>query len=224
MEQSLTIVIPTLDAAARLGGTLAACAEGKAEIVVVDGGSRDATVAIALAAGARVVHAAPGRGGQIAAGIAAAHGGWLLVLHADTRLAPGWAGVVRAFMADPANAARAGHGRFTLDDPAPQARALERAVAWRCRWLGLPYGDQGLLFARGLHDAIGGYRTLPLMEDVDLVRRLGRRRLVPIEVAAVTSAERWRREGWRWRSTRNLLCLGLWWVGVPAGLIRRLYG
>ena len=89
----------------------------------------------------------------------------------------------------------------------PRARRLERLVAWRCRALGLPYGDQGLLLPRALLAAVGGMRPLPLMEDVDLVRRLGRRRLVALDAAAVTSAARWEREGWCRRSARNLACL-----------------
>lgn len=224
-EQSLTIVIPALDAAARLGATLAACAAWDgAEVVVVDGGSRDGTAAVARAAGARVLGAPRGRGTQLAAGAAAARGDWLLFLHADTRPAPGWVEAVRRFMADPANRERAGHFAFALDDPSPQARRLERMVAWRCRALALPYGDQGLLIPRALYDALGGYRPIPIMEDVDLVRRLGRRRLAALPVAAVTSAERWRRDGWTRRSARNLACLALWFAGVPPRWIRRLYG
>ncbi|WP_456304532.1 glycosyl transferase family 2, partial [Caldovatus sediminis] len=148
-----------------------------------------------------------------------------LFLHADTALAPGWTAAVAGFVADPANAGRAAYFRFALDDPGPQARRLERLVAWRCRVLALPYGDQGLLIARRLYDSVGGYRPdLPLMEDVDLVRRLGRRRLAPLDVAAVTSAARWRAQGWRRRSARNLACLALWFAGVPARRIAALYG
>ena len=160
--------------------------------------------------------------GRLAAGIAAARGAWLLLLHADTRLAPGWAAAADHFMAEGPD--RAGYFRFSLDSADPRARRLERGVAWRCRRLALPYGDQGLLIARSLLDTVGGVRDLPLMEDVDLVRRLGRHRLSELAVDAVTSAARWQRDGWHRRSARNLACLALYFAGLPPRLIARLYG
>ena len=216
----MTAVIPTLNAASTLPGTLAAL-DGQTEILVSDGGSTDGTPGFARAAGALVVVGPHGRGVQIAAGIAAARSPWLLLLHADTRLAPGWAAAAAAHMRSAPD--RAGYFRFALDSPDPRARRLERAVAWRCRVLAMPYGDQGLLIAHDVLDAAGGVRPLPLMEDVDLVRRLGRRRLAPLAVDAVTCAGRWERDGWRRRTARNLMCLALWHAGVPPSLLARLY-
>jgi rSAM/selenodomain-associated transferase 2 len=220
-EQSMTIIIPTLNAAASLGLTLEACAEAGAPILVVDGGSADATTSIARACGAAVIAAPRGRGLQLAIGAGEATTTWLLFLHADTQPAPGWWNAVLRACPSPE---RAWYFHFALHDNRPAARRLERLVAWRCRVLALPYGDQGLLIARSLYDEIGGFRHLPLMEDVDLVRRLGRKRLAVLPTVAVTSAERWQREGWWRRSTRNLICLTLWFLGVPAATIKRLYG
>jgi len=217
MTTDISIIIPTLNAAAFLPGTLASLGDG-GEIVVVDGGSTDSTVAIAAAFGAGILTAPCGRGTQIAAGIAAATHPWLLLLHADTSLSPDWRASVHG------TATQAGYFRFVLDSADPRARRLERLVAWRCRLLGLPYGDQGLLIHRDLLRAAGGMRPLPLMEDVDLVRRLGRSRLVPLAAGAVTSAQKWETQGYLRRSARNLLCLSLWFAGVPPHLIRRLYG
>jgi glycosyltransferase involved in cell wall biosynthesis len=189
--------------------------------MVVDGGSADDTRAVATRLGARVLTAPCGRGAQIAAGCAAASQPWLLVLHADTRLAAGWAAAAAAHVRTHPD--RAGYFRFALDSEDVRARRLECLVAWRCRALALPYGDQGLLIHRDLLRTIGGIRPLPLMEDVDLVRRLGRHRLSALGVEAVTSAAKWQREGWYCRSLRNLLCLTLYLAGVPPRLIARLY-
>ncbi|WP_193552302.1 TIGR04283 family arsenosugar biosynthesis glycosyltransferase [Oleisolibacter albus] len=226
MQPRLSVIIPALDAAGTLPATLDALSAwtGGLDLILVDGGSSDGTVRLATGHGARVLRTGRGRGLQLAAGAAAATGDWLLLLHADTVPAPGWDGAVAGFLDDPDNRERAGYFRFALDDASPPARRLERLVAWRCRTLALPYGDQGLLLSRSLYRAVGGVRPLPLMEDVDLVRRLGRPRLVPLAAAAVTSAEKWRRDGWWRRSARNLLCLSLWYAGVPPRLIRRVYG
>ncbi len=95
---------------------------------------------------------------------------------------------------------------------------------WRAATLGLPYGDQGLLIAKGFYEALGGYRPLPLMEDVEFARRIGRRRMVILEAEAVTSAARYRRHGWWLRPLRNLTLLGLYFLGAPPRILLRLYG
>jgi len=217
---TVTVVIPALNAAPTLPATIATVSWA-AEIIVVDGGSGDGTQAVAAGRGARVIPAPRGRGPQLAAGAAAASHDWLLLLHADTRLAAEAAAAVHAHIAR--HPSQAGYFRFVLDSADPRARRLERLVAWRCRILALPYGDQGLLIHRPLLNQAGGIRPLPLMEDVDLIRRLGRRRLVPLDAAAVTSAAKWHRDGWHRRSARNLLCLALWFAGVPPHRIATLY-
>jgi len=221
----LSIVIPTLQAEESLLRTLSALdGSGMAfETVIADGGSADGTRAVAAKSGARVIDAPRGRGTQLAAGARATTGDWLLFLHADTFLAPGWAEAVKRFMAVPENARRAGYFEFSLDDASRPARRLQSMVAWRCRRLGLPYGDQGLLISRAFYHELGGFRPLPLMEDVDLARRIGRRRLAPLGVAAVTSSRRYREGGYVLRPLRNLLCLGLYFAGLPPRLIEKLY-
>ena len=215
----LSVVIPTLNAERHL----AACLERMRpadEIIVVDGGSSDATAAIAEQGGARLIAAPRGRGSQLRAGAEAARGDWLLFLHADTLPGRRWPEAVAAHIA---GSGKAACFRFRLADPAWQARWIERAVAARVALLGLPYGDQGLLIPQSLYREIGGYRPLPLMEDVDLVRRIGRRRLAVLAEQAWTGAERWHRDGWVARPARNLFCLGLYALGLPPERIARFY-
>lgn len=223
----ISVVIPTLDAAGRLPDGLGALAAARAcglvgEVIVTDGGSADATVAIAESLGAKIVHAERGRGSQLAAGSEAARGDWLLFLHADTVLEPGWDREAADFIQGP-GPSRAAYFHFALDDASAAARRLERLVALRCRLFALPYGDQGLLISRSLYQMIGGYRPLALMEDVDLVRRLGRRRLTMFAARAITSAARFRKNGYWQRSGRNLTILALFACRVPVRILAALY-
>jgi rSAM/selenodomain-associated transferase 2 len=223
----LDVVIPTLNAAASLARTLAALgpqAGLSLRVTVCDGGSRDATQSIAREAGARVVTAPAGRGQQLAAGAEASQAPWLFFLHADSQPGDGWAAAIGRFVAEPASADRAAYFRLRLDSPDPRARRVERVVGWRSRALGLPYGDQGLILSRAFYRRLGGFAALPLMEDVELVRRIGRRRLVPLSADMMTSARRYERDGWLLRPLRNLSCLALYFAGVPVHAIRRLYG
>ena len=220
---SISVVIPTLNAAPHLTATLASVGDYADEVVIADGGSIDDTCELASSSGARIVQSEKGRGQQLGTGAAAATADWLLFLHADTVLPDIWVADVSAFTADPANADRAAVFTFALDDPSPQARRMERLVAWRTRRLGLPYGDQGLLISRRYYDRLGGFRPMPLMEDVDIVRRIGRANMAVLNTRAVTSADRYRRGGWWGRPVRNLLCLALYFLRVPPRILLRLY-
>jgi rSAM/selenodomain-associated transferase 2 len=221
----LSVVIPTWQAEGSLGATLDALSEAPAgtEIVVTDGGSTDATRAVAERAGCRVVSSPKGRGAQLAAGARAARGDWLMFLHADTVPSAGWTGEVTAFIGKPGNEDRAAVFGFALDDDAVAARLVEWSVGWRCRLVALPYGDQGLVIHRDTYEAIGGFRPMAIFEDVDIVRRLGRRRLHFLAARAVTSAARYRRDGYFLRPARNLFCLALYFFGLPPATIRRIY-
>ena len=220
---SLSIVIPALNAAQTLRSTLVPLQGAADQILVVDGGSTDCTVDIAKSAGAEVNVSDGGRGIQLQRGGEKATGAWLLFLHADTILGSQWREVVQSFMSDPENIVRAAVFRFALDDPSPQARRIEKLANWRTNVLGLPYGDQALLIARDHYDVLGGYRPMPLMEDVDIVRRIGMQNLTALDATAVTSAERYRNDGWWARPLRNMLCLALYLLGVPPRILDKVY-
>ncbi len=161
------------------------------------------------------------------AGAARAKHPWLLFLHADTTLNPGWEREVGQFMGrvDTGRARlSAAAFRFALDDDGIAPRFLESLVSLRCAALRLPYGDQGLLIPKRLYEKVGGYRDLPVMEDLDLVRRLGRRGLRMLRSRALTSARRYQQDGYLWRSLNNRCCLWLYGLNVPTARISQLYG
>ncbi len=228
----ISVVIPTLNAEAGLTATLSALVPATVqglvrEVVISDGGSEDGTSEIADIAGAEFVVSEKGRGAQLAAGAEHARSDWLLFLHADTVLQSGWEQEAATFMERVDSGARplaAAAFSFALDDFGAKPRMLETFVGLRCALFHIPYGDQGLLIPKRLYSSLGGYRPLPLMEDVDLVRRLGRRRLVMMRSKAVTSAVRYKRDGYFARMARNLACLLLYYMRVSPATLTRIYG
>lgn len=216
----LSIVIPALNAARTLASCLGRLG-GAHEIIVVDGGSSDDSRRIAEQHGAIWLPSPRGRGVQLRAGAKAATGDWLLFLHADTLLGSGWSDAAERHMSGAPDTA--GHFRFRLQSNAWQARLVEAGVRLRVRIFGLPYGDQALLVRRDLYGRMGGYSPLPLLEDVDLVRRLGRHRLRQLPADALTSAARWQEDGWFARSARNIACLLLYLAGMSPQRIASLY-
>lgn len=224
----LSVVIPTMNVAASLPSVLMAlyapALDGFVrQVVIADGGSSDPTLKVADDAGCDVVQGRQGRGTQLAAGAGRARADWLLFLHADTVLQPGWEAEVHRFI-NRHGPEKAAAFRFALDDDRLRARLLEWAVSLRVHLLALPYGDQGLLISRRLYERIGGYSDVPIMEDVDIVRRIGRRRLKRLQTKAVTSAERYAAKGYVRRVVRNAGCLVLYALGFSPDLIRRVYG
>lgn len=217
----LSVVIPALDEAAILGDTLAALPPGVTEVIVADGGSRDATRAIARAHGAGVVEATPGRGLQMNAGAGAARGSVLLFLHADTRLPEGAAEAIAAALADPAVVG--GAFRLGIDSPDGFLRLVAGAANLRARLTGVAYGDQAVFVRREAFEALGGFPPIPIMEDVAFGRRLKRRgRVVLLRARVATSARRWERENPLYTTLRNTVLVSLFLLGVaPKRLARR---
>lgn len=226
MPAPLSIIIPTLNAAADLPLCLESLLPGLEaglirEVIVVDGGSTDTSRAIAGATGARVIDSAPGRGRQLASGADAARGDWLLFLHADTALSREW--TERAGVHIDTRPDQAAAFRLKYRSDARQARWLESRANRRARWLGLPYGDQGLLVSRKLYSECGGYRDVPLMEDVILVRAIGKRRLVILDAEARTSASKYERDGWRKRAWSNAWLLMRFLTGARPEDLAKAY-
>jgi rSAM/selenodomain-associated transferase 2 len=218
---SVTVIIPVYQDAEALAATLDATNWSDAEVIVA-ATANDLSLTPVRDAHANLVwlDAPRGRARQMNAGAARARGDWLLFLHADTRLPARWRDAIDG--AEQAGAV-AGCYRFALDSSSWLARVIERAVALRVAWFGLPYGDQAIFVRRRSFEAVGGFLDVPIMEDVDFVRRVQRAGpLFSSPLRVVTSARRWERDGWIARTARHLALITLYFCGVPPSTLIRL--
>lgn len=218
----VSVIIPALNEAEHIGATIESARDAAAEIMVVDGGSSDDTVAAAWHAGATVRTNAAGRARQMNAGAAEARGEVLLFCHADTRLPAGYAADIFEALADP----RVIGGAFAYgsDASTPAMRRTAWLANWRARYLSLPYGDQALFVRREAFKSLGGFADVPIAEDVRLVRRLrARGRLTVIPKPVTTSARRYRARGHFKQTLINQLVLAGVVLGAPEVLLARLY-
>ena len=218
----ISVVIPTLNAERGLVRALTCLIEPAMrglvrDVIIADGGSTDLTLEIAEDAGCEIVRAGATRGGLLDAGARAAKGPWLLFLHAETALEPGWDAEAYQFVRK-GDERRAATFRFALDDKRWSARRAEFVYRLRNRLLALPYGDQGLLISKAQYERLGGYKPLNVLEDVDLVARLkrqsGRSGITRLSARAITSAARYHAEFSLARPLKNAARLTLFSLGV----------
>lgn len=221
----LSVIVPMFNEAAVLPDLLAhllPLQRSGCEVLLVDGGSHDGSAAMARTAGFTVIDSAKGRARQMNAGARAAKGDVLLFLHADTRLPDGAARRVTQALAD----SRKVWGRFDvhITGQSPTLRLVARMMNWRSRCTGIATGDQAIFVRRTAFQACGGFPDQPLMEDIELSRRL-KRRSAPICIAerASTSGRRWESRG-VWRTILLMWRLRLaYWLGASAESIARAY-
>jgi rSAM/selenodomain-associated transferase 2 len=219
----ISVVVPALNEERHLPGALKSAAAGEnVEIIVVDGGSSDTTVKSARIAGAKGIQTEAGRARQMNAGAKEAGGEILLFLHADTLLPLGWDRYIRNTLR--MRGVCAGAFEFSLDSKLPGIRFIERAANFRSRSLQIPYGDQAIFMTRSTFHTMGGFAEVPIMEDLEMVRRLRRLgRIHTVSAAVVTSARRWEKLGvWR-TSLANQLLLLAYFCGISPGLLARWY-
>jgi rSAM/selenodomain-associated transferase 2 len=222
-QTSISIIIPTLNEADFIAGTLALIPkEPGLEVFVVDGGSRDDTPVISQSLGASVLFSSPGRARQMNLGAAASNGDILLFLHADTHLPEGFNGHIHQCLRDPLVVA--GAFRLRLAPPIKGSAFIEKMANLRAEKWRLPYGDQAIFVLTNKFKELGGYKEIPLLEDVDLVRRLrtvGRLAVIPVPV--VTSSRRWKKLG-VWKTTWiNQMILAGFLLGIPPRILARWY-
>lgn len=233
---SVSVVVPMLDEAAALPALLSHLRRLQAdgcEVLLVDGGSHDGSAAMAQAAGFNVLEAARGRARQMNAGARVATGELLLFLHADTRLPEGAVQqVMQALAAHPDAQAAPPHGRapvwgrfdVRITGQSPWLRVVARMMNLRSRLTGIATGDQAIFVQRAAFEACGGFPEQPLMEDIELSRRLKRlSRPACLRARATTSGRRWESRG-VWRTIVLMWRLRLaYWLGASAESIAKAY-
>ena len=228
----ISVIIPTLNSATTLPATLEslipAAVQGLVrEVLIVDGGSTDATLKIADGFGAITISGGPLRASRLTVGAQLARFPWLLFIDPDCALDPGWereAGHLIGKIEDGNRPPSAAVFRFVLDDDGIEARVTEFFARWSALLLGLAHSEQGLLIPQSLYTEVGGFKPYPLLEDVDLSRRVGRRRLMTFRSNAVSNANHYRQQGYIARALRYYGCLGLYALHVPMVRIASLLG
>ncbi len=223
-EVKISIIIPVLNEAATIATTCHRIQNTPGvEILVVDGGSTDATVELVTQCGVRVIQSSQvGRAKQMNLGASLATGDILLFLHADTRLPLGYADLVRSSLAQPQTIA--GAFQLAIDSPGLFVRLVEMMVNLRSRFFSLPYGDQTIFLKTSVFKELGGFSPLPIMEDFEFVQRLkrqGKIAIVPDHV--LTSGRRWQQLGVLRTTLINQTIIIGYFLGVPPQKLLRWY-
>ena len=223
MPAPISIIIPTLNSETDLYETLGSLFEGIEnnlirELIISDGGSNDKTKSIAYGVGAILIEGPCSRGLQIRKGVDESRGDWILILHADTSLSLDWS--VDLLQKIDRNFAY--HFKLKFKSKSPFARILECWAQMRSNFLGLPYGDQGLLIHRDLLNTTEGFPKIPLMEDIALARQL-KGKIKPLDIVAKTSAEKYHKNGWLRQSVLNFFLLIQYLSGKDPHQLFRVY-
>jgi uncharacterized protein len=223
MPGHISVIIPVINEAANIAETLHSLGHGNTgEVIVVDGGSHDNTVSIAKSMGANVIKGTPPRARQMNQGAAVATGEIFLFLHSDTRLPPKFDQFILHCLKPPGIAA--GAFELNIDSPGPALRIIERVANWRSRHLKMPYGDQAIFMFSHVFYQVGGFPSLPIMEDFELVRQLRKRGKIEIlSVPVQTSGRRWQNYGILKTTLTNQMIIMAYYLGIPPHTIARLY-
>ncbi|NER30019.1 MAG: glycosyltransferase family 2 protein [Symploca sp. SIO1C4] len=219
----ISIIIPVLNEASKIAETLAnAYNASNVEVIVVDGGSQDQTIEIALSFGAQVLSSPAGRANQMNTGALAASGEILLFLHGDTRLPTNFDTLIRQAIASPDTIA--GAFELRIDSHMGGLRLIEKIVNARSHWFSMPYGDQAIFLQKSVFQEIGGFPNLPIMEDFELMRRLrGLGKIAIVSATVLTSGRRWQKLGVVKTTLINQLIIIGYFLGVPPKILVRCY-
>jgi rSAM/selenodomain-associated transferase 2 len=227
MKTDISVIIPVFHEAAIINTTIQRILKtdfpGNLEIIVVDGAREGETCRALKAANVKKLFSEKGRGRQMNRGALGADGEVLLFLHADTRIGGGGLSAIHSAVQQ--DHCAAGAFDLRIDAKGPAYRLIEGVASLRTRTTRVPYGDQAIFVRRDVFERVGGYPEIPLMEDVELMRRIkktgGAIRI--LNEKATTSARRWQQEGLLYTTLRNWTLVTLYLFGVSAERLARYY-
>ena len=218
---TVSVIIPTLNEEHTIKDALISVGRG-GELIVVDAGSHDSTIKIASRFTEKIILSERGRGNQMDRGAREAKGDVLLFLHADTKLPEDWKDQITDALKD--DMIIGGGFRLKIDSRKICFRIMEKIINWRSKYLGLIYGDQAIFARRDAFFAVGGFMGLPLMEDVDFIKRLkSKGTVILLDADVSTSSRHWEKKGILMTTLRNWILLGFYYLGVSPEKLYKWY-
>ncbi|MBT3938467.1 MAG: glycosyltransferase [Pelagibacterales bacterium] len=224
INNKVTIVIPTYNSERTINNTLNILTKIFKNIIVVDGQSKDLTRKICNKYNTKLFTLKNNnRGIQLNLGSKKVFTNWILFLHADSILENTAIEEIEKFISSDENKYKAATFKLKFDQVNIYAFLLSKVVTFRSKYFKLPYGDQGLLISKAFYNKIGGYKNLPIMEDVEIIRNVGFRNIKILNSYIITDSIRYKSAGWLIRPFINLYCLTLYLLGFNIKIINKIY-
>jgi rSAM/selenodomain-associated transferase 2 len=224
IKNKVTIVIPTYNSAKIINSTLSILTKYFKYIIVIDGQSKDLTKEICKKYDTKLFTLKNNnRGIQLNLGSEKVFTNWILFLHADSILENTAIEEIEKFISADENKYKAAAFKLKFDQVNIYAFLLSKVVTFRSKYFKLPYGDQGLLISKAFYNKIGGYKNLPIMEDVEIIRNIGFRNIKILNSSIITDSIRYQSAGWLIRPLINLYCLALYLLGFNIEIINKIY-
>ena len=219
----VTVVIPTYNSEKTIENTLNSICKYFNKIIMVDANSCDLTIQISKKYNIKIIKSLKGRGPQLILGAEHTATDWIFFLHSDTIIKKNNIIDINQFITNTLNNNKAASFKIKFNTNNIWSNLLSKLVNIRSKYLKLPYGDQGLLISRSFYKNIGGYKNIPIMEDVEIIRNIGFRNIKILNSYIITDAARFENQGWIYRPMINLFCLTLYFLGFNINYINKIY-
>jgi len=223
IKKNVTVVIPTYNAEKTINTTLSILKNKFKNIIIIDGKSKDKTRKICRKYNTQLFTSKRNRGMQLNLGAKKVVTNWIFFIHADSILENTAMEEIYAFISNDKNKYKAASFKLKFDQKNLYSFFLSKMVNFRSKYFKLPYGDQGLIISKAFYNKIGGYKDLPIMEDVEIIRTIGFRNIKILNSSIITYSIRYKSAGWLIRPLINMYCLALYLLGFNIDKINRIY-